>query len=174
MNVTAECINDTSVEYGYFPVKTLNLYSPSLQYTLYKGVPYYLGSLASMYLDINFPDLMNYDAVFLLGNPVTKYKVTHPTYKYKEVAICEDNAEVIHVVTSFRAIPVGYLYDENQTKLYRTCYPEYVEETLKDMTISKDANVLILPMRVDDGYEILTKQAIKSTIQQLNKYANEI
>lgn len=81
---------------------------------------------------------------------------------------------VIHVVTTFRAIPTGYMYDENQTKLYRTCYPEYVEETLKDMTISKDANVLILPMRVEDGYEILTKQAIKSTIQQLNNYANEI
>ena len=81
---------------------------------------------------------------------------------------------VIHVVTSFRAIPMGFMHDENQTKLYRTCYPEYIEETVKDMNISKDSNVLILPMRVDDGYEILTKQAIKSTIQQLNQYANEI
>lgn len=81
---------------------------------------------------------------------------------------------VIHVVTSFRAIPMGYLYDENQTKLYRTCYPEYVEETLKDMTISKDANVLIMPMRAADGYDILTTQAIESSIKQLNKYANEI
>lgn len=81
---------------------------------------------------------------------------------------------VIHVVTSFRAIPLGYMHDENQTKLYRTCYPEYLEETVKYMNIRKDANVLILPMRVDDGYEILTTQAIKSTIQQLNQYANEI
>lgn len=81
---------------------------------------------------------------------------------------------VIHVVTSFRTIPLGYMHDENQTKLYRICYPEYLEERLKYMNISKDANVLILPMRADDGYEILTTQAIKSTIRQLNQYANEI
>jgi len=81
---------------------------------------------------------------------------------------------VIHVVTTFRAIPTGYMYDENQTKLYRTCYKEYLEETLKDMDIPKDANVLIMPMRAADGYDILTKQAIKSSIKQLNNYANEI
>jgi hypothetical protein len=81
---------------------------------------------------------------------------------------------VIHVVTTFRAIPTGYMYDENQTKLYRTCYEEYLEETLKAMNISKDANVLIMPMRAADGYDILTTQAIKSTIKQLNQYANEI
>lgn len=72
---------------------------------------------------------------------------------------------VIHVVTTFRAIPTGYMYDENQTKLYRTCYPEYLEEIVKDMNISKDANVLILPMRADNVYEILTTQAIKSSIK---------
>lgn len=81
---------------------------------------------------------------------------------------------VIHVITSFRAIPVGYMYDENQTKLYRACRIEYLEETLKDMDISKDANVLIMPMRAADGYEILTTQALKSTIRQLNQYANKI
>lgn len=81
---------------------------------------------------------------------------------------------VIHVVTTFRAIPTGYMYDENQTKLYRTCYPEYVEENLKYMNISKDANVLILPMRAADGYDILTTQTIESSIKQLNNYANEI
>ena len=81
---------------------------------------------------------------------------------------------VIHVVTSFRAIPNGFLQDSFQTKLYRTCYPEYLEETVKDMNISKDANVLILPMRADDDYEILTTQSIKSTIRQLNQYANKI
>lgn len=81
---------------------------------------------------------------------------------------------VIHVITSFRAIPAGYMYDENQTKLYRACHKEYLEETLKDMSISKDTNVLILPMRAADGYDVLTKRAIESSIKQLNKYANEI
>lgn len=81
---------------------------------------------------------------------------------------------VIHVVTTFRAIPTGCMYDENQTKLYRICYKEYLEETLKDMNIPKDANVLIMPMRAADGYEILTTQALKSTIRQLNQYANKI
>lgn len=81
---------------------------------------------------------------------------------------------VIHVVTTFRAVPTGYMHDEHQTKLHRTCYPEYLEETVKYMNIPKDANVLILPMRADDGYEILTTQAIKSSIKQLNNYANEI
>ena len=42
------------------------------------------------------------------------------------------------------------------------------------MDIPKDANVLIMPMRAADGYDILTTQAIKSTIKQLNQYANEI
>lgn len=42
------------------------------------------------------------------------------------------------------------------------------------MNISKDANVLILPMRAADGYDILTTQAIESSIKQLNNYANEI
>lgn len=81
---------------------------------------------------------------------------------------------VIHVVTSFRTIPTGYMYDENQTKLYRTCYKEYLEKTLKEMGISKDANVLMLPMRAADGYDILTKRVIESSIKQLNNYANEI
>lgn len=81
---------------------------------------------------------------------------------------------VIHVVTTFRAIPTGYMYDENQTKLYRTCYEDYLEKTLKEMDIPKDANVLILPMRAADGYDILTTQAIESSIKQLNNYANEI
>lgn len=81
---------------------------------------------------------------------------------------------VIHVVTTFRAIPTGYMYDENQTKLYRTCYEDYLEKTLKEMDIPKDANVLILPMRAADGYDILTVHAIESSIKQLNNYANEI
>lgn len=81
---------------------------------------------------------------------------------------------VIHVVTTFRAIPTGYMYDENQTKLYRTCYKDYLEKTLKDMDIPKDFNVLIMPMRAADGYDILTTQAIESSIKQLNNYANEI
>lgn len=68
MNVTAECINNVTVEYGYFPIKTLNLYTPSLQYILYQGVPYYLGSIASMYLDIDFPDFMNYDAIVIMDD----------------------------------------------------------------------------------------------------------
>ena len=68
MNVTAECINATPVDYGYFPVRSLNLYLPSLQCTLYQGVPHYLGSLSSMYLDIDFPDLMNYDAIVIMDD----------------------------------------------------------------------------------------------------------
>ena len=66
MNVTAECINDAPVEYGYFRVKTLKFYLPSLQYTLYQGVPHYLGSKASMYLNIDFPAFINYDAIIVM------------------------------------------------------------------------------------------------------------
>ena len=72
MNVTAECINNTPVEYGYFRVKTLNLYSPSLQYTLYQGVPQYLGSKASMYLNIDFPAFINYDAIIIMDEVYIK------------------------------------------------------------------------------------------------------
>nr|DAV68869.1 MAG TPA: hypothetical protein [Caudoviricetes sp.] len=68
MNVTAECINATPVDYGYFPVKTLNLYYSNLPYILHQGVPHYLGSLSSMYLDIDFPDLMNYDAIVIMDD----------------------------------------------------------------------------------------------------------
>lgn len=70
--------------------------------------------------DIPIKELQNYDAVFLLGNPATNYKLSHPVYKYKEVAICENNAEVIHVACDWLGIPVitlNIFFDEPE---YRT------------------------------------------------------
>lgn len=137
----------------------------------------------SKFVNYDYKKLLDTDLLIIIdewvidtreGYPFAKLiPVTMETATFRFIAKILE-IPVIHVVTTFRAIPTGYMYDENQTKLYRTYYPEYVEESLKYMNISKDANVLILPMRVDDGYDILTTQTIESSIKQLNNYANEI
>ena len=137
----------------------------------------------SKFVSYDFKKLLDVDLLIIIDEWVIDTREGYPFAKLIPVTMEATpfrfimnilEMPVIHVVTSFRAIPTGYMHDENQTKLYRTCYPEYLEETVKDMNISKDANVLILTMRADDGYEILTTQAIKSSIKQLNNYANEI
>ena len=138
----------------------------------------------SKFINYDFKKLLDIDLLIIMDEWVVDYRFEGYPYG-KAIPVSMEaipfifimnilEIPVIHVVTSFRTIPLGYMHDENQTKLYRTCYPAYLEERLKDMGISKDANVLILPMRADDEYEILTTQAIKSTIKQFNQYANEI
>lgn len=108
--------------------------------------------------DVPIKELQDYDAVFLLGNPVTKYKVNHPVYKYKEVAICEDNAEVIHVACDWLGIPVitlNIFFDEPE---YRTnplpnqnIYTSIIDSTaysvldpiVKHLNLNQDSKVLV-------------------------------
>lgn len=182
MNIEINTINSETKCLGY---KHYDKVLPSRMYffsCLIETIRNY--SIGSKFINYDFKKLLDIDLLIIMDEWVVDNRfesfphgkaipVSMETKPFRFImSILE--IPVIHVVTSFRAIPLGYMHDEHQTKLYRTCYPEYLEETLKDMNISKDANVLILPMRADDGYEILTTQSIKSTIQQLNQYANKI
>lgn len=141
-------------------------------------------AFGSKFVNYDYKKLLDVDLLIIMDEWVVDYRFEGYPYGKAIPASMEAipfifimnilEIPVIHVVTSFRTIPLGYMHDENQTKLYRTCYPAYLEERLKDMDISKDANVLILPMRAADGYDILTAHAIESSIKQLNNYANEI
>lgn len=108
--------------------------------------------------DVPIKELQDYDAVFLLGNPVTKYKVNHPVYKYKEVAICEDNAEVIHVACDWLGIPVitlNIFFDEPEYRTKplpnRNIYTNIVGSTaysvldpiVKHLNLNRDSKVLV-------------------------------
>lgn len=137
----------------------------------------------SKFVNYDFKKLLDVDLLIIIDEWVIDTREGYPFAKLIPVTMETATFRfimnileipVIHVVTTFRAIPTGYMYDENQTKLYRTCYEDYLEKTLKEMDIPKDANVLILPMRAADGYDILTTQTIESSIKQLNNYANEI
>lgn len=108
--------------------------------------------------DVPIKELQSYDAVFLLGNSVTKYKVNHPVYKYKEVAICEDNAEVIHVACDWLDIPVVSLNicfeePESRTKplpskniltsvIGSTAY-SVLDPIVKHLNLNQDSKVLV-------------------------------
>lgn len=178
-------------------INTINSETKCLRYKHYdKGLPsnmYFFSclietirnySIGSKFINYDFKKLLDIDLLIIMDEWIVDNRfesfphgkaipVSMETKPFRFIMNILE-IPVIHVVTSFRAIPTGYMYDENQTKLYRTCYEEYLEETLKDMDIPKDANVLIMPMRAADGYDILTAHAIESSIKQLNNYANEI
>ena len=108
--------------------------------------------------DVPIKELQEYDAVFLLGNPVTRYKANHPVYKYREVAIHEDNAEVIHVACDWLGIPVitlNIFFDEPEYRTKplpnRNIYTSIVGSTaysvldpiVKHLNLNQDSKVLV-------------------------------
>ena len=108
--------------------------------------------------DIPLKELSEYDAVFLLGTPVTCYKTVHPTYNFKEVAICNNNAEVIHVACDWLDIPVISLnicFEEIESRLKplpskniftsitgETAY-SVLEPIVKYLGLNQDSRVLV-------------------------------
>lgn len=115
-------------------------------------------SIYSNIHDVPLKELQDYDAVFLLGNPYSIYKVTHPTFKFKEVAICEDNAEVIHVACDWLDIPVitlNIFFDEPEYRTKplpnRNIYTSVIGSTaysvldpiVKHLNLNKDSKVLV-------------------------------
>nr|DAR42173.1 MAG TPA: hypothetical protein [Caudoviricetes sp.] len=143
MNVTAECINSNiPVQYGYIPVKTRNLYSPSLEYILYQGVPYYLGSLCSMYIDIDFPDFMNYDAIIVMDDVYIRQNNTlifnslllHPI---RFIAECLS----IPLILCTRKLQYSFL-KQNETDLFKVVTSHNsLKKALKHFKLSSDSNV---------------------------------
>lgn len=92
--------------------------------------------------DVPFKELSEYDAVFLLGNPITYYKTSHPTYRIGEVGICNSNAEVIHVACDWLDIPtisLNIYFDE----------PEYRAKLLPSRNIFTGVNVAIVSEVLD-------------------------
>lgn len=144
MNVTAECINSGAVEYGYFPVRTLRLQdAEELPCILYQGVPHYIGSKANMYIDIDFPDLMNYDAIVIMDNVFIKSDgivcfnsmLIHPirfiaecldipiilcTKKDNYTALKQNETELFKIVTSLNALKLAVknLNLDSDSKIY--------------------------------------------------------
>lgn len=128
------------------------------KYIIAEGCETIFGNVAAYATTFHYSKVLNYDAVFLLGNPVTKYKVNHPVYKYKEVAIYEDNAEVIHVACDWLGIPVitlNIFFDEPEYRTKplpnRNIYTNIVGSTaysvldpiVKHLNLNRDSKVLV-------------------------------
>ena len=130
--------------------------------------------------DVPFKELSEYDAVFLLGNPITNYKISHPTYRVGEVGICDNNAEVIHVACDWLDIPVISLniyFDEPEfrtkplpsrnifTGVNAAIVSEVLDPIAKHLNLNQDSKVLIYlaePIFISTSYEgKATKQIIK-------------
>lgn len=130
--------------------------------------------------NVPFKELSEYDAVFLLGNPITYYKATHPTYKIGEVGICNNNVEVIHVACDWLDIPVISLniyFDEPEyrakplpsrnifTGINGAIVPKVLDPIAKHLNLNQDSKVLVYlaePIFTSTSYEgKATKQIIK-------------
>lgn len=172
MNVTAECINATPVEYGYFPVKTLNLYLPSLQYTLYQGIPDYLGSKASMYLDIDFPDLMNYDAivimdeVYVMNNKslIFNSMLCHPV---RFIAECLD----IPLIVCTKRFNY-HILKQNETDLFKIAISlNSLKKAIKHFKLNSNSKVYVLnAFRSSDLDSLEAYHHTKYSLKYLKEY----
>lgn len=130
--------------------------------------------------NVPFKELPEYDAVFLLGNPVTYYKLCHPTYIVGEVGICNNNAEVMHVVCDWLDIPVVSLniyFDEPEyrikplpsrniyTDINAAVVPKVLEPIVKHLNLNQDSKVLVYlaePIFISTPHESrVTKRIIK-------------
>lgn len=108
--------------------------------------------------DVPLKELSEYDAVFLLGNPITCYKLGHPTFNYKEVTICDNNAEVMHVACDWLDIPIISLnicFEEPTysikplpsrnifTNINGVIAPKVLDPIVKYLNLNKDGKVLV-------------------------------
>lgn len=163
MNVTAECINATPVEYGYFPVKTLNLYLPSLQYTLYQGIPDYLGSKASMYLDIDFPDLMNYDAIVFTTPPRMNLYVgsMFPTSAFTFLLVAQTYQIPVITYPVHQSNTFFYTANTQSTQFSTTTK---FSEVVNELGLTEDSSILLVhpENEYDDTFSVAKpEEAIK-------------
>lgn len=146
MNVTAECINNGAVDYGYFPVRTLRLQNAAeLPCILYQGVPHYIGSRATMYIDIDFTDLINYDAIVVMddsfirpdGTLIFNSMLVHPI---RFIAECLD------IPLIFCTKKGNYTsLKQNETELFKTVTSiNALKLAIKNLNLNSDSKVYVI------------------------------
>lgn len=146
MNVTAECIHSGAVEYGYFPVRTTSSwYSSELPYILTQGLPSYLGSKTDMYIETDFSDLMNYDAIVVMddtyvrpnGTAIFESMLCHPI---RFIAECLD-IPLIFCTTKecYSALK------ENETDLFKPVISlNSLKRIVKNLGLTSDSKVYVI------------------------------
>lgn len=134
--------------------------------------------------DVPLKELSEYDAVFLLGNPATNYKLSHPIYKYMEVEICDVSGEVMHVVCDWLDIPVitlNIFFEESRrlkplpsrnifTSIDGANAPKVLDPIAKYLNLNQDSKVLVYladPIFASTSPEA---RAIKQIIKFLKNY----
>lgn len=134
--------------------------------------------------DVPLKELSEYDAVFLLGNPATNYKLGHPIYKYMEVEICDVSGEVMHVVCDWLDIPVitlNIFFEESRrlkplpsrnifTSIDGANAPKVLDPIAKYLNLNQDSKVLVYladPIFASTSPEA---RAIKQIIKFLKNY----
>ena len=148
MNVTAECINSGAVDYGYFPVRTLRLQNAAeLPCILYQGVPHYIGSRATMYIDIDFTDLINYDAIVVMddsfirpdGTLIFNSMLVHPI---RFIAECLD----IPLIFCTKKKKGNYTsLKQNETELFKIVTSiNALKLAIKNLNLNSDSKVYVI------------------------------
>lgn len=144
MNVTAECINNGAVDYGYFPVRTLRLQNAAeLPCILYQGVPHYIDSRATMYIDIDFTDLINYDAIVFTTPPKIPFYIgamfTGSVYPFLLVA----ESYQIPVFTFHAIGSKNFFYTTNKKSTNFSSTSDF-SEIVNELELTKDSSVLLV------------------------------
>lgn len=155
------------------------------KYIIAEGCEYIFGNIAAYGVSFDYSTVPEYDAVFLLGNPITYYKTFHPTYRVGEVGICNNNAEVIHVACDWLDIPVISLniyFDEPKyrakplpsrnifTGVNVAIVHKVLDSIAKHLNLSQDSKVLVYlaePIFTSTSYE---GKATKRIIKFLRNY----
>ena len=107
--------------------------------------------------DVPLKELSEYDAVFLLGNPATNYKLSHPIYEYMEVTICDISGEVMHVACDWLDIPVitlNIFFEESRrlkplpsrdifTSIDGVNAPKILDPIVKYLNLNQNSKILV-------------------------------
>lgn len=107
--------------------------------------------------DVPLKELSEYDAVFLLGNPATNYKLSHPIYEYMEVTICDISGEVMHVACDWLDIPVitlNIFFEESRrlkplpsrdifTNIDGANAPKILDPIVKYLNLNQNSKILV-------------------------------
>lgn len=194
MNVTAECINSGVVDYGYFPVRTLRLQNAAeLPCILYQGVPHYIGSRATMYIDIDFTDLINYDAIIYVGKTYigddvddiypNTFKANHELHWFEKIFPQTFNADIYNAICHCMGIPFIFISTDNQISAevaesysgdnyYILTSPYELQHTLRKLNISSKSKVLLL--QLDNNFEYDEEDTLSDVLDSISVVENTL
>lgn len=127
------------------------------KYILAEGCEYIFGNVAAYAVSFNYTTVPEYDVVFLLGNPATNYKLSHPIYEYMEVTICDISGEVMHVACDWLDIPVitlNIFFEESRrlkplpsrdifTSIDGANAPKILDPIVKYLNLNQNSKILV-------------------------------